>query len=496
MSAIGNPRNPSDVYSFVRSQPALWEAFLEWWEEDWSWQGIKNRPDLFAFWNQAGYVGGSSIPVTFSGRCLTAFHAPPFAPDGTINAGYDQNKADGFFQRLRQINPLNPQTSPFRDFRGIVTSGFENEEDIDGIFDHALFFGRARFRVAGAFGSFRNARFMGGDLIFSFSNNSYTERRFANARFLSGNVQFKGQRPQGALFDFGDTLFSGGSVDFSNLDFGGHVNFSGAQFHHNADFRGSKQHGFGGKCEFQDAVFHGDVDFSNRRFEGQTYFIRTRFDGIPRFHECEFHQETYFTESSFHSDQSKPIWDRTSDAASAGTQKRAQEWNRAADEAERASRSLRVLSNIKGNQNDVLRFYVLEMDARSVNSTVQFVERFALCLYKLTSNYATSLAWTFGAFLLFLGAFSFGAVYSITSQPHYNGETPDFWQALLFVLRNFSLPPVVWGDLKSGEFAWANQLKQTYPLKLFLGSLIQALILLVFVALFALTLRRKFQIRD
>lgn len=174
-------------------------------------------------------------------------------------------------------------------------------------------------------------------------------------------------------------------------------------------------------------------------------------------------------------------------------------WNRRAKSFEYAFRALRQLSARVDNVEDELNFHSLELDARRVRSDVPLVERCMILLYKCLSDYSRSMwrpIWVFTIFAAVIVPISTSltrwalneSVLQRTSVP-----IPSRTEIATYFLRNFIPPPPVWSEnLGRG---WAVGLDDLARSLLFTVGTFQTLAFSVFVSLFLIAMRRRFQIR-
>jgi hypothetical protein len=327
------------------------KAFLRWWDEDWSWDGLKTKyrqaslgddPDsslgtLQDVWREEGAQGRL---IEFGGRKWTRFHLPPFDHDGkpcrsalwndakdascraALRACLDSVKAPD--KEVLEKYGLDAVTD-FANLRGVV---FPEEFQFDGEtiiadLESALFIGDWRFsnRVLARFdkatfswdAQFEGATFSGNAEFVSatFSGNAwFTTAMFSrDARFYYatfswdawfGSATFTGNAGfESATFSrvasFHGATFSGYAW-FGSATFSGSAWFGGATFTEGALFESVT---FTGNVGFVDATFTEDAEFESATFSRDAGFDRATFSGDARFDRATFSGSARFGRATF-----------------------------------------------------------------------------------------------------------------------------------------------------------------------------------------------------
>jgi len=335
----------------------LWKtkAFKRWWEEDWSWDGLRTkyrRPHLY-FWPSESYGTLQEVwdserneLIEFAGRRWTRFHLPPVDPAGNVCPAEVLLKAKdatvwnvleenlkSAAHRIESRSEVAPEvdssyTSDFVSMCGIVFAEDFWSERKDLVphlvadFESAVFLGefswsghisvscrRALFcdkvlaRGATFIGcaNFEGASFSGECW---FSDASFrVSAEFSGAAFSNPNTAFFShiQFHQGASFN--DAAFSSGGCYFAHSNFVStgffdRTTFNGADFSHvtfsspyPAVFRRAT---FRGYTRFEGTRFGDEAEFSDTRFEGTAEFKDAVFSGEVKFNGAKFEGEASF----------------------------------------------------------------------------------------------------------------------------------------------------------------------------------------------------------
>lgn len=334
----------------------IWKtaAYRRWWEEDWSWEGLRDkskRPHLYfapspSFGTlQDVWRSEESQLIDFAGRRWTRFHLPPVdlvgnvCPSELILKAKDpaawipieerlQSAAQLIDSRLEA--PPEVDSGYTRDF--VSLNGVVFAEDfwplrkdflshIVADFGSAIFLGRFDWsaRISASFQRtlfcdtlhVRGATFVGysnfneasfaGECWFSDAN-FWSSAWFEHADFSNPNTAFFSniQFRRGASFN--DAVFSGGCYfsysNFVSTAFFDRVMFASADFSHAtfaspypAVFRRSR---FSGYARFEDARFGGEAEFTHTIFEDIADFRDALFSAELKFSDARFAREASF----------------------------------------------------------------------------------------------------------------------------------------------------------------------------------------------------------
>ncbi len=337
------------------------KAFQRWWDEDWSWDGLKEKfrksslqhrdrsksETLRRYWRAEG-----TRLIEFGGRKWTRFHLPAFDRDGRLCPEAIWRAAKGGDWRHEIQAQASSWTLPpdatlesaglsavreFSEYQGFVFAdgaSFE-EKTLAGDFEDAIFLDGLRFHQR-LVANFQNATFCGevavercqfpagadfSEAVF-LSDADFSEAEFnSNAFFLgavfAGTAAFGEARFGGHVY-FDDSAFRGaaifesaqfqqevlcrdahfiGDAWFYDAVFSGGVTFWNAVFSAHAAFSGAKS--FAREVDFDGSQFLGQADFSGRRFEEQANFSNVRFHDVPKFHGAVLHDDTTFLNAKF-----------------------------------------------------------------------------------------------------------------------------------------------------------------------------------------------------
>lgn len=423
----------------------------------------------------------------------------------------------------------------FSEAADLQSAKFGHEVD----FERATFGDRSRLDNAwfGVNTNFRDAHF--GD-----------EVRFYHA-FFSNWLSFSGARI-GRFSSFVGAYFDG-NVTFVNAGFGTGANFQGACFAADVSFarriaRDGRNPRVGqedgpeafGNIYFCDVKFWGDADFSNRQFDDGVDFSNASFGGVVAFHGAKLRENTLLpvecgflpapgeklpnllrrTERDVHKRSKKGTTgdkdiaelERQSRLARAtksrlersplyvfrrGRWRNLREdhgaWNKRCKEFEQAYRRLKLLMQQQGARNEEQAFYALEIKSRIQRRDIPLFEKLFAWLYGLTSDYGQSVTRPFGG--LAATAVLFGAVFIWLSFAA--GQEYSFDNVGSYLARNL-VPGLLVRDLtQSGSSpyqVWVDALLKAYGAGFYLLATLHAIFNLILWFLFALALRRRFQI--
>lgn len=280
----------------------------KWWEQDYSWDGLAEKPwqgwvvnadgvpvpewelvegrnaTLQDYWRRAGLEADIKRPefqCPETGRRFTRMHLPPHFRDGSetlkgakdtaFKGSLDEVLSEELARPIKETNFLSSGLLIGADNRlqwsGAVISEFRlyrlssqtrlHDGGIPVSFqaDNAAFSGATAFFNAAfsARANFRNAVFSGFTL-------------FDDVTF-SGDVNFdEAIFSRGTRFNSAEFL---GNVSFQRAAFGGHIYFQGAAFSGDANFESAS---FSGNADFASASFSGEVNIRSAAFLGAVQF--------------------------------------------------------------------------------------------------------------------------------------------------------------------------------------------------------------------------------
>ena len=242
--------------------------FRKWWDEDWSWDGLKQKRKRVELKLNSPKSGASLQDewaneephlIPFAGRRWTRQHLPAFDPSGTAvdpkvwAAAKDRSLFNRLALRVRDHN--NAQ------FHGGHLRGITDFSDLRGIVFPSYFaFDNAHMGIIAdlSFAIFE------GPLLYS----KTVQSLFLNTIFCE-KLQFDGAKfPAGA--------------EFSRTTFRSEAMFQAAQFLGNCSFSFAK---FAVAGDFLNAQFAGDTDFSvveadKLVFEGSQFKASAHFENL------------------------------------------------------------------------------------------------------------------------------------------------------------------------------------------------------------------------
>ncbi len=351
----------------------------------------------------------------------------------------------------------------------------------------------------------------------------------------------------------------GGASDYSDSEFGDRVSFERALFRTDASFRNCSFSGdvifrhttFGDLATFSasvGALFPELVDFSHaqfaqaaifsgREFRRQTLFSGARFGAAPHFQGATLHTDTSFSGSIFASQSgtpdldswrralSRPHTNRLKDRFAVAYRRRvvaARKWlpkslrrwhfdqwlpgfkqvrtsrNQATEELESAYRTLRRLTGDNGNHEHEGMFYALEMNARRNRSDVRLFERQLALLFSWTSGYGQDALRPF-TWWLFLLTVATSTICETLLRNLPRPDIPPFREVLRFTFRQFIPPPTVWSERELSAAAeahpWVKWLVTHCAFPLELGGTLSAIATVSLIAVFFVTVRRRFALK-
>lgn len=267
-------------------------------------------------------------------------------------------------------------------------------------------------------------------------------------------------------------------VDINEL-----ANFEKAKFKVACDFSAKKsidgRHMFKAMM-FRGAHFYVDSDFSNREFLGRTDFSCAIWEGVPKFFGSKLNPDTNFSEARFQipeNDSSNGV---------------------SLSDFERAFRTLKLAMEELRARHDEAKFHRFELIARRrQKGEVRWDEAILSRAYDLLSGYGQSIRKP----LLWWGGGNFFVALAVWWMVHFDAEriSSSVWFGFINSLRPFYTA--------NPSFDRANLYADTTSFTYFVYELIQAggigfhvfttihsVISLIFIFLFLLALRRRFQI--
>ncbi len=285
------PKPITEILADLKRDADRWKAFQEWWDEDWSWEGLPEKlrreaigvKDLQEYWRDQ-----EDRLVEFAGRRWTLAHLPPCDREGeVVYSDWFAAKSDDFWNAIHQRLPdvslpiidviLVDQITPRpATFYGVVFPGWPKDqfqEIVSANFKQSMFIGWC-----------------------SFSYTKFAHSTFDEARFLG----------DGAYFD-GAEFFGGAHFSFTKL-LAGTITFSDTKFHGGAYFRKSVLRWpsfldavFEDGCDFADMVLvNSGCYFNGTQFGGgYAHFDRVVFNGVADFSFAKFDSVASFTDSEF-----------------------------------------------------------------------------------------------------------------------------------------------------------------------------------------------------
>jgi len=309
----------------INNDPAYWDHFDQWWDQDFSWDGlakhkIENHPDghsLQDYWREE-----EGRLIEFGGREWTRFHLPPHDQAGDVSDKFGVTQQDwtlGGWQswrktiisKLDQAKEYTPRPltllrsvlgDPRAQFQGVCfPAHFDLSENPRPLQVRTLHINAdwSRFEDQANF----NSVIFGSEVVFE---NAFfgTLSNFHKSHF-SGPVWFSDAR-FGKIVNFGQVIFASiacydrASFDedaiFLTAKFNGETFFEQSSFDNNVNFT---ECSFGNGTSFKQATFSGQANFEHAVFGHEASFERTTFGKITSFHATKFGQLTKLIESKF-----------------------------------------------------------------------------------------------------------------------------------------------------------------------------------------------------
>ncbi len=287
------------------------------------------------------------------------------------------------------------------------------------------------------------------------------------------------------------------------------------------------------RCSFERAIFHDTANFSNRAFTALARFDSAEFRGVPIFHDAVIGQGVRLHLAKF--DLPWRTADAWADAQIADARKAHREMVTEAKaknedppkaelpsrqslldarfaELELAFRTLKLaMENIRDRDREQT-FYRYELICRRRQSTTFWGERLFSQGYGLIANYGGSLFRPIATLAILTVLFGLGYwAWAAALQDRAlvlwgpGGVQNDAWDALLFSANNVFRPFNAWGA-EADQSAWLKALLAArtgeegvvhgggWRLAIRLVATLQSLFAIVLAFLFALAVRRRFQI--
>lgn len=406
----------------------------------------------------------------------------------------------------------------------------------DADFSHWRFgagtsFARAQF-LAGA--NFSNAQFEGNA---DFSGARFRDAAdFGDARF-AGGASFSSVQFEGWTF-FEKAIFEDEQADFDGALFQEYGRFKQSEFHGLAQFNYAT---FFKKADFHLAQFHGPACFDGAEFFGVSAFLEAtfarRFSFRDALHQalCEFSKLKVTSEhesdwrSAFEGARIEalfnlaggpyhiisafdgailsgwmryPVVGETEDLRAFRTQALRLARSAQGEEQMAALSALeggaRVLKHAMARQADSLReqqFYRFEVEARRRNKRTPQGEKLVSCLYGWTAEYGLSVWWPMVWLVVVSHVFALACAKAISGLDPAHGLWSCMQWAAQLSLQSIVTPLFVWdsdGIAASPPLRAFEQAEALFWLQLASSAQSFASILLIF--LFALSIRRRFQI--
>ena len=255
---------------------------------------------------------------------------------------------------------------------------------------------------------------------------------------------------------------------------------------------------------FSGARFHDDANFSNRTFLASTDFSQVSFRQVAEFHDAKLHQDTSFAGATFSTPLPARIKDEGADGAVVERDANREERNTHFERYERAFRTLKLAMEGHRARREESRFFRKELEARRLRPSIRPVEggpkevtiseKVVSHLYERVSGFGDSLLIP----LLWLSALWGGSaiVYSLLV-----GDLP---LTCTFLDSGCRLSPATviaaertWFPLANQSaqmLAWLDESTRGVELLAAVIGIIHRIIAAILIFLFALAIRRKFQI--
>lgn len=373
------------------------------------------------------------------------------------------------FRQARFERPARFAESEFKNVASMIEAQFLSEADFSlstfaatTRFDQALFAGPA---------AFRQVQFRG--LAYFYAADFAARASFFNARF-GDYVNFR----TATFREFADFQFALWPLDAA---------------HQHAAFKGARLHDVG---QFETEAFCAFALFEGADFR-RTVLLQD--PQRPDSHDKRFAAARRATQRAIEHDrelQEAEDYDARNDAHRA---------ERGADARWRALagglRALKQVGKAQGNHDQEQTYYRYELKARAGQPSVPAWEKFASACYGLASDYGASIARPFAAMFLVITPVMalFYWVVSLTVQAS-AADSESIIGAFTFSLKNAVVPFSAW---RLGADADATEWLRTFKAAaersgVWLGVLvlasIQSLCTLLLAFLFALAVRRRFQI--
>lgn len=335
----------------------------------------------------------------------------------------------------------------------------------------------AEFSIGHAF--FSGAHFSGGDAIFHSTNFAGGEAYFSGVNFSGGRADFSEAIFAGGSARFDHSQFSGGNADFSSAQFSGggavftNAHFSGPAFFVDLAFENSEHrepvNNSQAESRWRDAFlgarFQRGLDWSDSPFYAISAFNGAEIEGhlnYPRLSEKSSKNE--FEKKAFRlarqvrtKERNWPRWLKSFVSADK------HERRRALEALEGGARTLKRAMKAHHDPHREQLFFRFELRARRAQDGISPLEVVASWLYEITSDYGASIARPF-LWIFFLTGIS-GFVYAFigsqtaTMQAVYG---PSLWDQLPdgfgLAIQNLAQPFSVFSSVTLSESGWVKDL--------------------------------------
>lgn len=380
-----------------------------------------------------------------------------------------------------------------------------------------------KLRLAGVFEATQFEKFRARTA--TLANSQHGGSKFIDCNFVGS---FDARAAQLGVSRFGGCLFNGPAL-FTDAVFGSEANFSPlvlddeiipTQFKTTADFswRGDSDisSGYFDEVDFSSVIFGDGADFSNRVFRYRTNFNQSKWLGIPRFFNASLNVDTGFAGASFASPQLRVRRDREPRERRIALM----------ESYERAFRELKLKMEANRARHSEDQFHRLEMVSRRLQGrAVPLSERAFSILYDVLCGYGRDFVRPAVCFvsLIVVMAIWYAIAPTISSGDEFHSRfdlslwmsnsaphaVASFGEALELSFSNAVRPFRTFGEgferyllALSGEEGESCELLvcqnfQGAPAALNkVLSAAQSALSIVFLFLFLLGLRRRFQISD
>ncbi|MBL4617873.1 MAG: pentapeptide repeat-containing protein [Robiginitomaculum sp.] len=250
-----NPDGLNSKQKDINDDPAYWDHFDRWWDQDFSWDGLANKNIYNSGQTLQNYWWDEREDlIEFAKKKWTRFHLPFHDKDGNLSPRHEFTE-DQIAQWQQEITKKldEASTKQVAQFTGVIfPENFMSTRPrtADPDMDIHLRADWARFGD--------NASCS--DLIFSGNAN------FSNAQFGPG-------------------------ASFNNAQFNGSANFTKTQFDDDTSFEKAK---FEGVADFGGARFRIAANFVDAEFKDRAIFTKAQFVPIRNFHQSKVFRRLLF----------------------------------------------------------------------------------------------------------------------------------------------------------------------------------------------------------